>query len=171
MVEPFWVDRGFSNAEIGLVSRMIGPVATLVGGVLGGLSVSRLGIRSSLWLLGGLALASNLAYAGAAAFPEWGAAGVYTASIVESFTAGLAGVGFMSFLMRICQKEHAAVQYALVTSIYAVAGTVVAVPSGWLTEQLGYASYFALTALFALPAFAFLPWAGRVLDAGPAESV
>ncbi len=38
-------------------------------------------------------------------------------------------------------------------------------PSGWLTEQMGYAGYFALTALYALPAFVFLPrartWIGR----------
>ena len=42
------------------------------------------------------------------------------------------------------------------TSLYAFAGTLVAAPSGWITEQIGYAAYFALTAAFALPAFAFL---------------
>jgi PAT family beta-lactamase induction signal transducer AmpG len=66
----------------------------------------------------------------------------------------------MSYLMRLCQKEHAAVQYAVLTGVYALAGTLVAVPSGWLTEQMGYAAYFALTAVFALPAFAFLSRAG-----------
>lgn len=162
MVEPFWVDRGFSNAQIALVSNTLGPIATLVGGIVGAFSVSRLGIRSSLWLLGVLALASNLAYAAAAALPAWGAPPVYAASIIESFTAGMAGVGFMSFLMRICEREHAAVQYALVTSIYASAGTLAAIPSGWLAEQLGYARYFALTAVYALPAFAFLTRAGRL---------
>ena len=81
---------------------------------------------------------------------------------MESFTAGLAGVGFMSYLMRLCEKDHAAVQYAVLTGVYALAGTLVAVPSGWLTEQMGYAAYFALTAAFALPAFAFLPRAARL---------
>lgn len=162
MVEPFWVDRGFTTGQIAWISGTLGPVATLVGGVLGGVCVSRLGIRRSLWWLGAFALLSNLAYAGAASLPEGSWRAIYTASLVESFTGGMAGVGFMSYLMRICQKEHAAVQYALVTSIYAVAGGLVAIPSGWLTEQMGYASYFLLTGAYALPAFAFLVRAGRL---------
>jgi PAT family beta-lactamase induction signal transducer AmpG len=167
MVEPFWVDRGFTNTEIALVSNSLGPLATLVGAVAGAVCVTRFGIRRSLWILGALALASNLAYAGAATLPDRSWSGVYAASLIESFTAGMVGVAFMSFLMRICEREHAAVQYALVTSIYAIAGTLVAVPSGWLTEQMGYAAYFALTALYALPAFAFLPRASRLVEAEP----
>jgi PAT family beta-lactamase induction signal transducer AmpG len=156
MVKPFWVDRGFADEEIAAISTTLGALATVVGAVVGGGIVGRVGIHRSLWVLGGLALASNLAYAAAAAFPESGRSGVYAASIVESFCAGLATAAFMSFLMRICEKDHAAVQYALLTAIYALAGSLVAVPSGWLTEQLGYAGYFVLTTVFALPAFAFL---------------
>jgi hypothetical protein len=47
-----------------------------------------------------------------------------------------------------------------------IAGALVAIPSGQLTELVGYGSYFALTAVFALPAFAFLPAAKRWIDAG-----
>jgi PAT family beta-lactamase induction signal transducer AmpG len=60
--------------------------------------------------------------------------------------------------MRICEKEHAAVQYALLTALYALPGTVIGARSGWATEQIGYAAWFTLTAALALPAFAFLPW-------------
>jgi PAT family beta-lactamase induction signal transducer AmpG len=157
MIHPFWVDRGFSNEEIATVSTTLGALALVAGAIAGGIVVARVGIHRSLWVLGLLALASNLAYAGAAAVPEAGAAGVYAASVVESFCGGLATAAFMSFLMRVCEKEHAAVQYALLTALYALAGSAVAMPSGALTERLGYASYFAATAVFALPAFAFLP--------------
>jgi PAT family beta-lactamase induction signal transducer AmpG len=159
MLKPFWVDRGFADEEIAAISTTLGALATVVGAVVGGGVVARIGIYRSLWVLGALALASNLAYAAAAAFPESGRSGVYAASVVESFCAGLATAAFMSFLMRICEKAHAAVQYALLTALYALAGSLVAVPSGWLTEQLGYAGYFVLTTLFALPAFAGLPGA------------
>ena len=72
--------------------------------------------------------------------------------------------------MRITQKEHAAVQYALLTAIYALSGSLVAAPSGWFVEQIGYAAYFALTALLALPAFAFLPAASAwVAPADPTD--
>jgi PAT family beta-lactamase induction signal transducer AmpG len=159
MVKPFWVDRGFSDEEIALVSNSLGIGATVIGAILGGIAVARIGIGRSLWWLGAVALASNLGYAAAAAFPEIGRYGVYGASIIESFTSGLAGAAFLSYLMRICQKEHAAVQYALLTGVYALSGSIVAIPSGWLTEQMGYAAYFALTAAMALPAFVFLPQA------------
>jgi PAT family beta-lactamase induction signal transducer AmpG len=165
MVAPFWVDRGFGDEEIAAVSAAFGIGATVVGAIVGGGVVARIGIGRSLWLLGALALASNLGYAAAAAFPASGRPGVYTASAVESFCGGLASAAFLSYLMRICEKEHAAVQYALVTAVYALAGSLIAMPSGWVTEQLGYAGYFGLTALYALPAFAFLPraraWIGH----------
>ncbi len=166
MIKPFWLDRGFGNAEIASVSVGVGAVATVAGAVVGGLVVSRVGIPRALLSLGFLALASNLGYAAAATWPETGRAGVYAASVVESFCSGLATAAFLSFLMRICEKEHAAVQYAVAYAMSSIAGALVAIPSGQLTELVGYGSYFALTAVFALPAFAFLPAAKRWIDAG-----
>jgi PAT family beta-lactamase induction signal transducer AmpG len=167
MVKPFWVDRGFTNEEIATISGMLGMAATISGAWLASSVVSRIGIGRALLVIGVLALASNLGYAGAAALPAAGRTGIYAASLTESFCAGMAGVAFMSFLMRICEKEHAAVQYALLTAIYNFAGSLLRVPSGALTEQLGYAGYFALTAAFALPAFAFLPGARRWIGPEP----
>ncbi|MBW2496545.1 MAG: MFS transporter [Deltaproteobacteria bacterium] len=164
MVKPFWVDRGFSDEEIATISTTLGALATVLGALVGGGFVRRFGIGIGLAALGAFALASNLTYAAAAAWPEAGRTAVYAASIVESFCGGLATAAFLSYLMHICEKEHAAVQYALLTAIYALAGSLVAVPSGWLTERLDYAAYFALTALFALPAFAFLPGARRWIE-------
>jgi PAT family beta-lactamase induction signal transducer AmpG len=157
MVKPFLVHRGFLDEEVGVINGIFGVGATILGAVVGGIGVARFGIGRMLWLMGTVALASNLGYAAAAGFPESGRIGVYAASMMESFTAGLAGAAFLSYLMRICQKEHAAVQYALLTAVYALSGSFIALPSGWLTERIGYAAYFALTAAMALPAFAFLP--------------
>jgi hypothetical protein len=53
-----------------------------------------------------------------------------------------------------------------VTSLYAFAGTLAAAPSGWITERIGYAAYFGLSAAFALPAFAFLRGARSWLAQG-----
>jgi PAT family beta-lactamase induction signal transducer AmpG len=167
MVSPFWVDSGLSNEEIALAKTTLGTLATVAGAVAGGAAVARIGIGRALAWLGALALLSNLGYAAAAA-AQAGRAGVIAASVVESFCGGLASAAFLSYLMRICEKEHAAVQYALVTSLYALAGTLVATPSGWVTERTGYAAYFALTAAFALPAFLFLPGARGWLGAEPA---
>ena len=161
MVKPFWVHSGFSDGEIALVNNTLGIAAIVAGGIVGGIGVARFGIGRSLWAMGIFALASNFGYAAAAAIPETGKLGVYAASLIESFTAGLAGAAFLSYFMRICQKQHAAVQYALLTATYGLTGTTIAIPSGLITEQIGYAAYFALTGLYALPAFFFLPRARR----------
>jgi PAT family beta-lactamase induction signal transducer AmpG len=164
MLKPFWVDRGASHEEIALVSTTLGMAATIAGAALGGLLVAKRGIGSALLVVGILALASNLGYAGAAAMPGSGAAGLYSASLVESASSGLASAAFLAFLMRICEKEHAAVQYAALTALYALPGTLAGALSGRAVELAGYASYFAATALLALPAFAVLPRARAWLD-------
>jgi PAT family beta-lactamase induction signal transducer AmpG len=161
MLSAFWVDRGFSNEEIAVVSRGLGIGAYVLGAVLGGWGVYRMGIARSLWVFGAVALLSNLGYATVAAFPEFGRIGVYAAALTESLCGGLASAAFLSYLMNICQREHAAVQYALLTAAYRLPGIPAASLSGFLTERLDYAVYFALTAAMALPAFACLPRAAR----------
>jgi PAT family beta-lactamase induction signal transducer AmpG len=160
MVAPFWVDGGIPREEIALVKSGIGFGATLAGAALGGALVRRLGIGRSLWVAGALALASNLGYAGAA-LVGGGRAPIYAASVAESLCSGIAAVGFMSFLMRICEREHAAVQYAALTSVAFLAGTLAGALSGVAAEQLGYAGFFAATAVLAIPAFVLLPAAAR----------
>ncbi len=166
MLKPFWVDRGLSHEEIALVSTTLGALATMAGAALGGWIVARLGIPRALLWVGIFALASNLGYAAVAAFPGSGRPGIYAASIVESLCSGLAAAGFLSFLMRICQREHAAVQYATLTGLYALPGALVGALSGAAVEWIGYAAFFAATTLLAAPAFAFLPaarrWAARI---------
>lgn len=161
MLSAFWIDAGFSNEEIGLVSKALGIGFYVAGAVIGGWVVARAGISRSLWWLGGLALVSNLVYAAVAAFPEVGRAGVYAAASIESLCGGMVSTAFLSYLMRICQRENAAVQYALLTAAYALPGAVAGSFSGFITEGVGYSAYFALTAVMALPAFAVLPWAAK----------
>lgn len=159
MVKPLWVDRGFANEEIGAVTTALGSLAVVLGAGAGGAFVGRFGIGRGLLWLGLAALGSNLGYAAAAAFPASGRAGMYAASLVESFCSGLAVTAFLSFCMRITEKEHAAVQYALLSALFVLPGRLLGGASGQITQQIGYAAYFILTAAAALPAFAFLPWA------------
>ena len=168
MLKPFWVDRGLSHGEMALISTTLGAIATMGGAVVGGWIVARLGIGRALLVVGILALGSNLVYAGAAWLPASDRAGIYTASLVESFCSGLAAAGFLSFLMNICDRKHAAVQYATLTGLYALPGTFAGAASGVAVEWMGYGSYFAVTAGLALPAFLFLPSARKWIDEGQA---
>lgn len=177
MVKPFWVDRGLAVEEIGLVSTSIGIGATIVGALVGGRLTDRWGILRSLFLLGLLQAFSNLGYAAVAWFDPphptvavtslagAGAAllepariSIYGASLVESFTGGLGTAAFLAFLMHVCEKRHAAVQYALLSAVFALSRDVAGATSGWATTRLGYDAYFAMTFLMAFPGLALLPW-------------
>ena len=157
MVKPFWVDRGLTVEEIGLISTTLGIVMSIVGALMGGGLTSRWGIFRGLWVLGLAQAFSNLGYAAVAAF-DLGRPGIYTASLIESFTSGLGTAAFLAFLMHICDKERAATEYALLSATFGLTRTVAGAFSGWGTSHLGYATYFAFTFLLAFPAFALLPW-------------
>jgi len=82
---------------------------------------------------------------------------IYAASMVESFTSGLGSAAFLAFLMHVCDKQHAAVQYATLSAVFALSRDVAGAISGWATTHLGYAPYFVLTFFLAFPALALLP--------------
>ncbi len=156
MVKPFWVDQGYSLKEIGLISVSLGTVLTILGALAGGWLTNRIGIfRSLLWL--GLAqLVSNLGYVLVAAV-ELPRESIYVASIIESFTQGLGTAAFLSFLMILCDREHAATQYAILSALFALTRDVAGAFTGIGVESLGYAAFFALTTALAVPALALLP--------------
>ena len=156
MVKPFWVDRGYSLTEIGSISVTLGVVLTILGALAGGWIVNRIGIfRSLLWL--GLAqLVSNVGYVVVAAV-DLPRESIYAASMIESFTQGLGTAAFLSFLMNLCDKEHAATQYAILSALFALTRDVAGAFTGIGVESLGYAVFFALTTALALPALAMLP--------------
>jgi MFS transporter, PAT family, beta-lactamase induction signal transducer AmpG len=169
MIKPFWVDRGMSLVEIGMISTTLGVGATIVGALVGGWITSRIGIFRALWILGLFQAVSNLVYAAVAA-SSFGKEAIYFASLFESFTGGLGTAAFLAFLMSICERKQAAMQYALLSALFGFTRSVSGGFSGWGTEHLGYASYFAVTFLLALPSYALLPWVGRYLravDAAP----
>ncbi len=160
MVRPFWVDRLFSPVQIGAVPGTLGVIGTILGALLGGALTARWGIFRALWVLGIFQAASNLGYATVAALPP-STPLMYLASLVESFCGGLGTAPFLAFLMSICDKAHAATQYALLSALFGLTRVVAGTVSGWATEELGYATYFFLTFFLAWPALLLLPWVWR----------
>jgi PAT family beta-lactamase induction signal transducer AmpG len=153
MVRPFWVDRGLSTTEIGFITGTVGIIASISGALLGGAFTSYFGVFHGLWFLGLWQAVSNLGYAAVARLPETGHWGIYAASIIESFCGGLGTAAFLAFLMSICNKRHAATQYALLSALFGITRSLSGSISGWSAAHLGYSSYFALTFLMALPAY------------------
>jgi PAT family beta-lactamase induction signal transducer AmpG len=166
MVKPFWVDRGYSLAEIGTISVTLGVVLTIAGALTGGWFVNRYGIFRALLWLGIMQLVSNLGYVAVAAV-DLPRESIYVASIIESFTQGLGTAAYLSFLMNLCDREHAATQYAILTALMAVTRDIGGAFTGIGVEALGYAAYFAVTTALALPGLALLPLVrGRIREGG-----
>jgi PAT family beta-lactamase induction signal transducer AmpG len=165
MIKPFWVDYGKSiwpvreelMFQIGLVPTTFGIVLSVIGALSGGAFITRFGIFHGVWFLGLLQAVSNLGYS----FVAWfglGQFGLYGASVFESFSGGLGTAAFLAFLMNICEKEHATVQYAFLSSIFSLTGRLVGGVSGLGAEHYGYGNYFAITFLLSMPAYTLLPW-------------
>ena len=164
MIRPFWVDRHFTLVEIGAIPGTLGVISTIVGALVGGHLTARWGIYRALWLLGIAQAASNLMYAAAAALPP-SIPLMYAASVVESFCGGLGTAPFLAFLMSVCDKNHAATQYALLSALFGLTRVLAGPVSGYATEALGYAPYFTLTFFLAWPALLLIGsvqrWAAR----------
>ncbi len=180
MVKPFWVDVGFSAAQIGLVSVNIGLGLSIAGGIAGGWITDRIGIFRGLWILGLAQAVSNLGYWIAANVVPLAAPGtvvpfehkaiLYAASATESFTGGLGTAAFLAFLMAIVQKERAATEYALLSSVFALSRSLAGWVGGLGAQSMGYANWFLLTFILAAPAYLLLPWVRRMLTRSGAQA-
>lgn len=179
MVKPFWVDAGFTNQQIGVVSVQLGLVLSIAGGLLGGWYVDTRGIFKGLWVLGIWQALSNLAYAFAAYAVPRAAQGsdiaamhqliVYSASAVESLTGGLGTGAFLAFLMAITSRAKATTEYAILSSIFAFSRAVAGWAGGIGAQEMGYSAYFFLTFWLSFPAYLLLPQVRRMLQDAEAK--
>jgi PAT family beta-lactamase induction signal transducer AmpG len=165
MIRPYWVARGFSATEIGNVTTTLGMICTILGAIAGGAFVTRFGIYRGLLTLGVVQMLSNLAY-GAVAMTEAGRFALYGAAIVETFCGGLGTAAFLSFLMYICDRDNAATEYAMLSALFGLGRTFAFAFSGYVAEDLGFTSYFWLTAALAIPGLAMVVLTRRRLEFG-----
>ena len=88
---------------------------------------------------------------------------LYAASATESFTGGLGTAAFLAFLMAIVNKERAATEYALLSSVFALSRSVAGWVGGLGASAMGYGNWFLLTFFLAIPAYLLLPWVRQML--------
>ncbi|TCI09204.1 MFS transporter [Dyella soli] len=148
---PFYLDMGFSQTQIGTITKLWGVWIGIVGVFVGGAAVARWGAWRSLGVTMVLAGASNLGYLWLIAHP--GNLLVLTAVIsFENFTLGVLGPPIVAFLSSLVSREHTATQYALLSSMVNLPGKVLGFFAGGIAMATGYGSYFVLTVVSILPA-------------------
>jgi PAT family beta-lactamase induction signal transducer AmpG len=161
---PFFVQTGFSAADVGVGRSGMAVAATLVGTFLGGLFTNRLGLGRALWIFGFLQIFSNLGYALVAQVGP-NRAVMYAAVAFELGSSGLGSGAFGVLLLRLTQKQFSATQFALLTSLFSIARVLAGPPAGWLADTLGWRDFFILTLPVGIPGLVmlsrFVPWSVR----------
>jgi PAT family beta-lactamase induction signal transducer AmpG len=168
LATPFYLDMGFAKSDIGLVAKHAGLWPAVIGGLLGGLWMVRLGIGRALWLFGAVQLLSIFGFAWLAWLgpnESIGATQLLQLALVIGFEAlgvGLGTTAFVAFIARATNPLYTATQFALFTSLAAVPRTLINAGAGILVEQLGWPVFFLLCAALAIPGMLLLlrvaPW-------------
>lgn len=168
LATPFYLDMGFTKTDIGLIAKHAGLWPAVIGALLGGLWMVRLGINRALWLFGMVQLVSIFGFAWLAAQGHYTAIGVderIALAIViglEALGVGLGTAAFVAFIARATHPAYTATQMALFTSLAAVPRTFINASAGWLVESLGWLNFFWLCAFLAIPGMLLLlkvaPW-------------
>ncbi len=170
LATPFYLDMGFSMTEIGLVAKNAALWPSVIGGILGGLWMIRIGINRALWIFGATQLVSIFGFAWLAHVGYH--LGLLSAVIAfEYLGVGLGTAAFIAFIARETSAVYAVTQFALLSALAAMPRTMASAATGALVEWLGWTEFFFLCAALALPGMLLLlkvaPWSGR---AGPDPS-
>jgi PAT family beta-lactamase induction signal transducer AmpG len=160
MANPFYVAMGFSRVEVASISKIFGIFTTLAGVAAGGAAVHRYGLYKSLLVCGVLQAGSNLMYVVQAWVGYDTVLLAFTIGL-ENFTGGMGSAAFVAYLSGLCNVAFTATQYALLSSLATVGRTTLSAWGGWLSEQLDWMMFFALTTLAALPGIVMVVWLMR----------
>ncbi len=155
MTTPFYLDLGYTKTEIGTVVKLFGFWATIAGGTLGGIWILRAGMHRALWVFGFGQMVSTLGFVILAYYPlSVGALASVVA--VENLTAGMGTAAFVGFMASLTDRRFTATQYALLSSLLGVPRVLLAAPTGWFAQWLGWPVFFLLCALLAIPGLMLL---------------
>ena len=168
LATPFYMDMGFSKTQIGLIAKNAGLWPAVIGGLLGGLWMLKIGINRALWLFGVVQVLSIFGFAWLASLghhveiTNLEIAQLAFVISLEAFGVGVGTAAFVAYIARTTHPAYTATQFALFTSLAAVPRTFVNASAGWLVEQLGWVSFFGLCVALAIPGMLLLlkvaPW-------------
>lgn len=153
---------GFSASDVGTINKGFGFVSLIVGAMVGGSLMVRLGLFRSLLGFGILQAVSNLSFMLLAWIGKSYSVLVFAVAF-ENFTGGMGTAAFVSLLMAMCNHRYTATQYAMLSSLAALGRIFIGPTSGFLVEAAGWASFYFITTLTALPGLGLLWWFRRTV--------
>ena len=161
LATPFYLDLGFSKTEIGLIAKNAGLWPSVIGGLLGGIWMIKLGINRALWIFGVFQMIAILGFYGLATLGH-NLPALAIAISIEALCVGLGTTAFVAFIAHTTNPLYTATQFALFTSLSAIPRTFANATTGYLVEYFGWKTFFIFCFLIALPGMLLLikvaPW-------------
>lgn len=161
MTGPFVLDIGFSKESYATIVKGIGLVASLTGGLAGGLITRIKPMGQALLITGILQTFSNAGFM----WQAWigvSHLSLTTVIFIENFTGAMATVTFVAYLSALCNNPlHTATQFALLSSLSSIGRVLLSSMSGFVASATSWFLFFGLTIFTALPGLFVLIWLQR----------
>jgi len=161
MANPFYLDVGYTLKEIAAVAKGYGVVMSILGTILGGVAVARLGTVRSLVLGSLLVIGSNLLFMTLAFQDDPNLVGLAVVISADNLAMGVAGTALIAYLSSLTSASYTATQYALFSSMYALPGKLLMGTSGFVVDAIGYPWFFVYTSSLGIPALVMLYFLSR----------
>ena len=161
MANPFYVDMGYTKAQVAAVTKIYGVLMTLLGAFVGGAMAMRWGVMRVLMLGALLSASSNWLFAWLAGQAPT-TVGLTLVVSADNLAGGIASAAFIAYLSSLTNVQYSATQYALFSSMMLLAPKWLAGFSGQFVDAYGYSPFFISTAALGLPVLVLVALAARV---------
>ena len=143
-------ELGFTIQEVGLINKVLGLAATIIGALAGGVWMMRLPLYPALMGFGILQAVTNLGF-WALALSGKSYVGMAAVVALENLAGGMGASAATALLMALCNVRYSATQFALLSALAVVGRILIGSRSGYAVEAVGWADFFLLTFVAALP--------------------
>ncbi len=164
LASPFLLDKneagglGLETAEVGFAYGTVGVIALLLGGILGGIAISKNGLKKWLWPMALAISLPNLVYLYLAYVMPDNLIIINTCVGIEQFGYGFGFTAYTMYLMLFSEGEYKTSHYAICTGFMALGMMLPGMASGWIQEMIGYQHFFIWVMLCCIPAFLIIPF-------------
>jgi PAT family beta-lactamase induction signal transducer AmpG len=125
-------------------------IAAIMGGIVGGLIINKIGLRNGLLYFGILQCLSTMLFSVQAIYGHNMPMFIFVVT-VENFISGLATTALVAYISSLCNKLYTATQYALLSSVMSISRDIFSATSGIVAQFLGWKLFFVFSAIMSLP--------------------
>lgn len=171
MIYPFLLGArdtgglGMTMQELGVVYGAIGVIFLLLGGILGGYYISKVGLKKAFWWMAIAMTLPCLSFVYLSMFLPTNMVYIAIAIAIEQFGYGFGFTAYMMYMMFFSEGEFKTSHYAICTSFMALSMILPGLVAGYIQEAIGYQHFFWMVIACSVATFTVTFLARRIVDA------